>query len=317
MIVDDVKIKVTAGKGGSGIVAFNKTKMSLGPTGTYGGRGGSIYMEGVSDITALSRFRFQKDIKADSGRNSKGQFRDGEDGKDIVLQVPTGTIIRNLSTKEETEILKVGEKVLIAEGGKGGRGNFHFRSSKNTSPKEFEEGKEGDSFELNLELKFIGDVGFVGLPNVGKSSLLNELTNSRSKVANYHFTTLEPNLGDYYGLILVDIPGIIEGASGGKGLGIKFLKHIERIKIIFHLISAESENPVGDYKVIRKELGSHSEKLLEKEEYVFLSKSDEVSSEDLKEKIKILKKEDIKALPLSILESENLEKLKTILNKIK
>ncbi|MEX2436767.1 MAG: Obg family GTPase CgtA [Candidatus Paceibacterota bacterium] len=316
MIVDDVKIKVTAGKGGDGAVAFNKTKMSLGPTGTYGGRGGSIYMEGVSDISVLNKFRFKKDIKADNGKNSRGQFRDGEDGKDIILQVPVGTVISNISNDEETEILEVGQKILVAKGGRGGRGNYHFRSSKNTSPKEFEEGKPGENFELHLELKFLGDVGLVGLPNVGKSSLINELTNSKSKVANYHFTTLEPNLGDYYGKIIVDIPGIIEGASEGKGLGIKFLKHIERIKIIFHLISAESEDPVSDYKVIRKELENHSEKLLEKEEHVFLSKSDEITEKEIKEKLNKLKKEKINATSISLLKPESLEKIKSIINKI-
>ena len=149
-------------------------------------------------------------------------------------------------------MLKIGERILIAKGGKGGKGNFHFRSSRNTTPKQFQTGLPGENFTVKLELKLIADVGFIGLPNAGKSSLLNELTKAKSKVANYPFTTLEPNLGAYYELIIADIPGLIEGASAGKGLGIKFLRHIERTKILFHLISAESENPTKDYKIIKK-----------------------------------------------------------------
>jgi GTP-binding protein len=174
-------------------------------------------------------------------------------------------------------IHKIGQRILIAKGGTGGRGNYHFRSSTNTSPREFEEGGKGEKFTIRFELKLIADVGFVGLPNVGKSSLLNELTNAKSRVANYHFTTLEPNLGTYYELILADIPGLIEGSSSGKGLGIKFLRHIERTQIIFHFISAESESPLKDYKTIRKELGTYSKALLLKEEHIFLTKHDLVT----------------------------------------
>lgn len=317
MIVDEINLQVSGGHGGNGAVAFNKTKMNLGPTGTSGGDGGSVYMEGVSDISAFRQFRFKKEIKAGDGRDGRNQYRDGENGKDIILKVPVGTVIHNLTTQESSEILNVGEKLLIAKGGRGGRGNFHFRSSKNTSPKQSEEGKLGEVFDLHLELKFIGDVGLVGLPNVGKSSLINTITNTKHKVANYHFTTLEPGLGMYYELIIVDIPGLIEGASEGKGLGFKFLKHIERIKTIFHLISAESADPVKDYRTIRRELESHNDELLKKEEFVFLSKSDEVSKEDIEKKIKTLKKEGIDAYSLSILEPQSIKRVENILNKIK
>ena len=195
-----------------------------------------------------------------------------------------GTIIQKIETGETKEILKIGERILVARGGRGGKGNFHFRSATNTSPKQFQEGSLGEHFAVRLELRLIADIGLIGLPNAGKSSLLNELTKAKSKVANYPFTTLEPNLGVYYELILADIPGLIEGASTGKGLGIGFLRHIERTKILFHLISAESENPVKDYKIIKKELETYNKNLTKKTEYVFLSKSDMVSSEEMKRK---------------------------------
>ena len=238
MIIDDVKIKVKAGDGGRGAVAFNKTKMSLGPTGGDGGKGGDVYFEGVSDLSTLNQFRYKKELSAENGKPGERSNRDGLNGKDLILRIPIGTVIHNLSLNQDSEIVSMGQRLLISKGGKKGLGNFKFRSSTNITPKEYGEGRLGKEYELRLELKMIADVGFVGLPNVGKSSLLNELTRADSKVANYPFTTLDPNLGVYYGLILADVPGLIEGASLGKGLGIKFLRHIERTKIIFHFISA-------------------------------------------------------------------------------
>ncbi|OGZ70227.1 MAG: Obg family GTPase CgtA, partial [Candidatus Staskawiczbacteria bacterium RIFCSPLOWO2_01_FULL_33_9] len=276
MIIDDVKINITAGKGGKGLVVFSKTKMTLGPTGGSGGNGGDIFLQGVSDLGALRQFRFKKDIKAEDGENGRNQLHDGQNAKDSILLVPVGTVCHNITTGKEVEITKIGQLELVAKGGKGGRGNFLFRSATNTSPKQFENGKSGQFFELRLELKMIADVGFIGLPNVGKSSLLNELTNANSKVANYPFTTLNPNLGVYYDLILADIPGLVEGASTGKGLGIKFLRHIERTKVLFHFVSADSKDPVLDYKTVRNELEKYNKLLLEKPEYIFLSKSDTV-----------------------------------------
>jgi GTP-binding protein len=318
MLIDDVKIKVSAGHGGKGSVAFNKTLMNLGPAGGSGGLGGSVYIMGVSDLSALGQFRFKKEFAAEDGREGRGQFRDGYDAEDLVLKVPVGTIAHNLTTDVDFEISKVGEKILIAKGGKGGKGNFQFRTSRNTSPKQFQPGLPGESFDFRLELKFIADVGFVGLPNVGKSSLLNILTNAQSKVANYAFTTLEPNLGTYYELILADIPGLIEGSSGGKGLGTKFLRHVERTKTLFHFISAESPDPVGDYKTIRAELGTYSRALLEKPEHIFLSKSDVSNNEkELKAKLTKLKKLDKNAIAISIVDDESIKQVQKILNKIK
>jgi GTP-binding protein len=317
MLIDDIKISVEAGHGGKGAVAFNKNLMSLGPAGASGGKGGSVYIEGVSDLAALGHFRFKKEFKAENGEDGRSQFRDGQDGKDLILKVPVGTTIHNLTIGKDIDIEKIGERILIAQGGMGGKGNFHFRSSTNTSPTQFQSGTEGEEFNLRLELKLIADVGFIGLPNAGKSSMLNELTNAKSKVANYPFTTLEPNLGAYYELIIADIPGIIEGSSAGKGLGIKFLRHIERTKTLFHFISAESNSPVGDYKTIRKELGKYNKSLLEKPEHLFLSKSDILSPKELKTKLAKLKKINPKAIAVSILDDESLEKIEKILNEIK
>jgi GTPase len=312
MLIDDIQIHINAGKGGDGTVSFNKNLKELGPTGGSGGGGGSIFIEGVSDIGALRKFRFKKDFRAEDGKDGRSQFRDGKDGEDLVLRVPVGTVAyrENIFI---AEITKIGERVVIAKGGKGGRGNFHFRSSTNTSPKEFEKGKSGEDFDVHFQLKMIADVGFIGLPNVGKSSLLNELTNAKSKVANYPFTTLEPNLGVYYDLIIADIPGLIKGASFGKGLGIKFLKHIERTRVLFHFIAADSSDHINDYNVVREELRKYSKELTEKKEYIIISRKDNVTGEELL-RVKDKFKEDV--LAISILEEESLLPLKRLLNSL-
>jgi GTPase len=316
MLIDNVTIKVKAGDGGRGAVAFNKNKMALGPVGGNGGNGGSIYLEGVSDLGALAQFRNKKEIRTKNGGNGQGNFIDGIDAEDIVLSIPIGTVIRNITTSEVHDIVKVGEKIMIAKGGYGGKGNFKFRSSLNTSPKEFQEGRPGQGFQLKLELKLIADVGLIGLPNAGKSSLLNELTEAKSRVANYAFTTHEPHLGVYYGVVLADIPGLIEGASEGKGLGIKFLQHVERTQTIFHLVSADSDDVVKDYKVVRTELEKYSKELAKKKEYVFLSKYDVVDEKDVKKKLAALRKLNKKTNALSIHDVDALEKVKKILNEI-
>ncbi|OGG43039.1 hypothetical protein A2841_02675 [Candidatus Kaiserbacteria bacterium RIFCSPHIGHO2_01_FULL_48_10] len=327
MLIDDITIKVAAGNGGKGSVAFNKNAMALGPSGGRGGDGGSVYMEGVSDLGALSQFRYNKNVRAKNGPDGKTQFSDGANAEDLVLKIPVGTVVHKIGstpprghTKDFTvsqEILKVGERILIAKGGHGGKGNFLFRSPRNTSPTQFQEGLLGENFTVRLELKLIAHIGLIGLPNAGKSSLINELTRAQSKVANYPFTTLEPSLGTYYELILADIPGLIEGASGGKGLGIKFLRHIERTKILFHLISAESENPAKDYRTIHAELKKYNKELVKKIEYVFLSKSDAAPVKEVKKKITALKKINKNVLPISIHDWDSIERVKKILNKIK
>ncbi|MGB7958157.1 MAG: GTPase ObgE [Minisyncoccia bacterium] len=316
MLIDDVTTRVAAGDGGRGAVAFNKNMMALGPTGAAGGHGGNVLAVGVSDMSALNQFRFKKEFVAEDGREGRSQFRDGHDGADLVLKLPVGTIAHNLTTGVDVGIEKVGEEVVLAKGGLGGRGNFYFRSAHNTSPQKFQPGLPGEEFTFRFELKLIADVGFVGLPNAGKSSMLNELTNADTKVANYPFTTLEPNLGVYYELILADIPGLIEGSSTGKGLGTKFLRHIERTRILFHFVSSESLNLERDYRIIRRELGTHSKELLEKPEYLFLSKSDLFEKKELKEKLELLKKLNPTAIAVSIADEASMEKMKKILNKI-
>jgi GTP-binding protein len=316
MIIDEVTIHAEAGNGGEGVARFNKTKMSLGPTGGSGGRGGSIFLQGVSDLTALKQFRFKKSLKAEDGQAGKNQLNDGHDGKDLTLLVPVGTVAKNLHSNSVVEITRVGQRELICKGGRGGRGNFLFRSATNTSPMQAEKGTPGQGFDFSLELKMIADVGFIGLPNVGKSSLLNELTAAQAKVANYPFTTLEPNLGAYYGLILADIPGLIEGAGEGKGLGLKFLRHIERTRVLFHLVSAASQRPFEDYQTVRKELETHNPALLEKPEHLFLSQSDLATPENIAEIVNTFKEHKKSIIPLSIIDPGTMAQVKKILAQV-
>ncbi len=316
MFIDDVKIKVRAGDGGDGTVAFNNAKNSLGPTGGKGGDGGSIYLEGVADLSALIQFRHKKELVGKDGEKGGRQLKDGANGKDLVFKVPLGTIVHNLSSGEDTEMAVIGQSLLVAKGGRGGKGNFMFRSSLNTSPTKFQRGTAGEEREIRLELKLIADIGFIGLPNVGKSSLLNCLTNAKSKVANYSFTTLEPNLGVYFELILADIPGLIEGASEGKGLGIKFLRHIERTKTLFHFISVQSPDPLKDYEIIRNELGVYNKELLNRAEYIFLTKIDLVSKEEVAQKLKKLKTLNKQVIPISVIDSESIAQAEKLLREI-
>jgi GTP-binding protein len=317
MLVDDVTISVRGGKGGNGMVAFNKIPMHLGPAGGDGGRGGDVYAEGVSDLGALLVFRNTKDVYAEDGENGKAQFNDGRNGEDKIFKVPIGTVLHDLRDGTAVEVTHVGERVLLARGGRGGTGNYKFRSAHNTSPYEQTDGKKGEEKEIRLELKMIADVGFIGLPNAGKSSLINALTKAQSKVGNYKFTTLEAHLGDYYGLIIADIPGLIEGAAEGKGLGGKFLRHIERTKVLFHLVAVDSEQPLEDYHIIRAELGRHNPGLLEKKEQVLLSKIDEVTPERLAEIQTQFSAEGIDTMPISVIDDTTLAPLKKVLNQLK
>jgi len=316
MLIDDISVTVKAGHGGKGAVSFMKGINAHGPTGASGGDGGSVFVLGDSDLGALNQYRFKKEIVAENGMYGRSSFRDGPTGKDAIMHVPVGTVVHNLDTNENTEVVKIGEMIRVARGGMGGRGNFHFRSPTNTTPKEFEPGLPGEEFRLRLELKLIADVGLIGYPNVGKSSLLNELSRAKAKVANYQFTTLEPNLGAYYGLIIADIPGLIEGAAEGKGLGIKFLRHIERTRVLFHLVSAEEEDVAKVYDATRAELGKYNEAMLKKPEYLFLSKTDMAEPADVKKKLAALKKKNKTAVAISVLDDESLEKVKQILTKI-
>ena len=317
MLIDEVKIKLQGGNGGNGCVAFNKNKGEKGPTGGDGGNGGNVFLEGTSNLTALNKFRFKKEFSAEDGVNGKNKILEGKKGKDLILKVPIGTIAHNSDTDRDLEIVKDGEKVLAVRGGRRGRGNYFFRSSTNTTPREFEEGKKGESFNFLLELRLIADVGLIGLPSAGKSSLLNVLTKANVKVAAYPFTTLEPNLGDFYGLIIADIPGLIEGASSGKGLGIRFLRHIKRTRILIHCISSESENLLKDYQAIKNELKKYELKLARKREYIFLTKTDLISEKKIKEKVEELKKINPNVLTVSVYDEESIEEIRKLLGEIK
>lgn len=315
MFIDNVTIKVKAGRGGHGVIILKKKKTVLGPPGANGGNGGSIYLEGVSDIAALTQFYYKKEFFAENGKHGKTIY-DGFNGEDLILKVPTGTVVHNLSTGKDDEVILIGQRLLLAKGGEGGKGETGSMPFARKNSSKIEAGSPGEECEARLELKLIADVGFVGLPNIGKSSLLNRITSAKSKVANYPFTTLDPNLGVYYGLILADIPGLIEGASEGKGLGIKILRHIERTKTLFHFISAESNDPVEDYKIVRRELEMYNKDLLNKKEYILLSKADLFGKKEIEKKVSLLKKIKKEVIPVSIIDDESIKYVEEILREL-
>lgn len=311
MFVDELKLYMKSGKGGDGIVHWlhQKNREFGGPSGGNGGRGGDVYLVGFRDFGILSKYSHDPEFIAEDGDSGGANSCEGKNGKDMEVRIPVGSVLKNLESGEEIEILSEDDRILILKGGRGGLGNEHFKSSTNINPQESTKGKPGEDVNFFLELRLIAEAGFIGLPSAGKSSLLNALTNSKSKVAEYHFTTLEPNLGDFYGHILADIPGLIEGASEGKGLGHKFLRHITRVKVLFHLISMESENPIEDYETIRKELKDYGQDLDEKEEVIILSKTDIVSEKEVKEVRKEFEKLGKKVLEATILDDESVKKL--------
>jgi GTP-binding protein len=315
--VDEITITAEAGKGGDGVVRWlhEKGKEFSGPAGGNGGKGGDVYAQAVRDIQKLSDYRHQKEFKAGHGQAGMRNSRHGKDGEDIVIDLPIGSIITNTKTDKKISLTQEGEKVFLLKGGRGGLGNEHFKASTNTTPYEYTEGKEGESGEFYIELELVADAGLVGLPNAGKSSLLNALTNAKSKVGAYAFTTLDPALGNMEGFIIADIPGLIEGASEGKGLGHKFLRHVKRTKLILHCISLESDDLERDYKVVRKELESFDKELADKDEVIILTKTDVSDQKDVKEKMKIFKKKK-QVFTVSILDDAAIKLLKDDLIKI-
>lgn len=288
--IDEITIYAEAGRGGNGVVRWRQEKFipKGGPAGGDAGRGGNFYVQAVRDIHILSKYKAKKSFIASRGEDGGNKSLHGKNGEDFVLELPIGSIITSTDTEESWQLLKEGEKILLLKGGYGGFGNEHFKSSTNTTPRESREGQEGERGNFKIELQLFADIGLIGLPNAGKSSLLNALTNADAKVGDYAFTTLDPNLGDFYGYTIADIPGIIEGASEGKGLGVKFLRHIKRTKMLAHLISFEnlfksSTGMMKAYKEIRKELAKYDKKLglgenglSSKEEIIILTKSDTV-----------------------------------------
>lgn len=274
--VDELKVYIKAGDGGDGVVRWlhEKGKEFGGPAGGNGGRGGSVFIRGARDIHMLARYKNQKEFAAGRGQNGMSRSKNGKDGEDLVIDMPVGAVLVNQSTGETFELVEEDQKIQILAGGRGGRGNETFKSSTNRNPKQSTPGGKGEGADFFIELRLFADAGFIGVPNAGKSSLLNALTRAKAAVAAYPFTTLEPNLGELYGFILADIPGLIEGASTGKGLGHKFLRHIRRTRALVHVISLEHENVGGVYNTIRDELEKYDKTLLKKPEIIVLSKVD-------------------------------------------
>lgn len=288
--VDHVRIHAAAGDGGHGVIRWLRTKETAkgGPAGGDGGDGGDVILRGVHDLAALSTYRYDKRFAAEPGEAGRNELQTGHNGVDVILKVPVGTVARVVETGEEYEVTREGEEVVVFKGGHGGKGNARFKSSTNQNPFQQTDGRPGESGDIELTLKLIADAGLVGLPNAGKSSLLNALTRAKAKIGAYAFTTLEPNLGDFYGRILADIPGLIEGASTGRGLGTKFLRHIERTGILLHLVSSSQEDPLAAYREVRRELEAFGHGLAEKREIVVLSKTDLLLEEEREAKVKAL-----------------------------
>lgn len=316
MLVDQVKVTVEAGSGGSGCVSFHREKYvpKGGPDGGNGGDGGNVYVEGLNNIYLLKKFREQPYIKADNGDPGQKNKKHGANAPDLTIKVPFGTRITNLNDNSQIEILDSSSHFLLAKGGYGGRGNWEFRSATNQTPLQFEKGRPGQIVPYLFELQLIADIGLIGLPNAGKSTLLNALTQAKAKTADYPFTTLEPNLGVLDNLIIADIPGLIEGAHIGKGLGIQFLRHVERTKMLVHCLSCQSSNPVKDYQIIRKELEAYNPLLLKRPELLLLTKTDVLSNQELTTLKTKLKKQGLSPLPISVLDDNSLH---TLRNKVK
>lgn len=291
--VDEAKIYAESGKGGDGVIRWLRTKESArgGPSGGDGGRGGDVILVGVRDLSALAHYRYKKKFHAENGEAGKGELKHGASGVEVLLSVPVGTLVRVIQTGKEYEITEEGERFVLFRGGNGGLGNARFKSSTNQNPFQQTVGKEGKGGDIQFTLKIIADAGLIGLPNAGKSSLLNALTRAKSKIGAYPFTTLGPNLGDFYGHVLADIPGLIEGASSGRGLGIQFLKHVERTGILLHLVSADQDNPLAAYREVRKEIELFGHGIATKREIVVLSKADLVSPQERDTKMQLLARE--------------------------
>lgn len=317
MFIDELTLNIWAGNGGDGIVSWKHEKGidHAGPGGGDGGKGGSVYLKGVHDIGRLAEYKFIKDFNAEDGQKGRGKCMHGRAGQDITIELPIGTVLTNTQTGAELEIMDE-EPVFFLKGGWGGYGNDHFKSSTNVRPQEWTPGKPGEGGEFFVELKLVVDLGLVGLPNAGKSSLLNSLTRAKAKVGSYQFTTLSPNLGDLYGFVIADIPGLIEGAGEGKGLGHKFLRHIARTKMLLHCISCENEKPLDVYKTIRAELKKYDVDLLDKPEVILLTKTDLIDEKTLKSHIKVFQKTHKDVLSLSIIDDASIKALSDGLVKI-
>ncbi len=317
--LDQVKIYIKAGDGGDGSPSFRREKFIEfgGPDGGDGGKGGSVILRAEQNLNTLIDYRYQQHHKAQRGENGSGQNRTGKSGEDLILIVPLGTQVFEEDNKTLIyDFTKIGEEFVAANGGKGGLGNTRFKSSTNRAPRKYTKGVTGEEFIIWLQLKTIADIGIIGLPNAGKSSLLAAITNANPKIANYQFTTLNPNLGvasyDDNEITLADIPGLIEGAHEGTGLGTQFLKHIERCKSLLHLIDITNENLIESYNQVKKELQNYSSQLTKKKELIVLNKIDLVDEDILKKKIEDFKKnKKCEVLTLSTLKKSSVSKIKS------
>ena len=321
--LDQVKIYIKAGNGGDGSPSFRREKFIEfgGPDGGDGGRGGSIILKAEQNLNTLIDYRYQQHHKAQRGENGAGQNRTGKGGENLILKVPLGTQVFEEDNKTLIyDFTKIGEEFVAANGGKGGLGNTRFKSSTNRAPRKKTEGKNGEEFWIWLQLKIIADIGIVGLPNAGKSSLLAALTRAKPKIANYPFTTINPNLGvTYYNnkeVTLADIPGLVEGAHKGVGLGDKFLRHIERCKTLIHLIDISEEDVLENYLKVRNELSKYDKRILKKEEVVVFNKIDLIDRKTADKKLKNFKKKFKKNFEtISLITNKNLEKVKKAIYK--
>lgn len=310
MLVDKVTLQLSAGKGGDGVVRWRKEKGIPygGPAGGDGGKGGDVYLKVIRDVYALGQYR-QKNVRvAADGQSGKKRSMHGSNAEDLYLEIPLGSIVYNRDYDIRYDCNVDGQLIKILRGGQGGLGNEKFKSATNRAPEEYTPGQRGESGTFDVELQLIADVGIIGKPNAGKSSLLNALTRASAKVADYEFTTLEPNLGAYYGYVLADIPGLIEGASEGRGLGHKFLRHIKRTSKLLHLVSASEEDVVATYRTIRKELEAYDKDMMSKDEILVLSRFDMVDEKDVAKKVKLLEKETgKKVMTLSLFDDNSVK----------
>ena len=317
--LDQVKIYIKAGNGGDGSPSFRREKFIEfgGPDGGDGGKGGSVILKAEQNLNTLIDFRYQQHHKAKRGENGAGQNRTGKSGEDLILKVPLGTQVFEEDNKTLIyDFTKISEEFIAAAGGKGGLGNTRFKSSTNRAPRKFTKGTRGEEFTIWLQLKTIADIGIIGLPNAGKSSLLASVTNANPKIANYQFTTLNPNLGvasyDDKEITIADIPGLIEGAHKGTGLGIQFLKHIERCKSLLHLIDITSEDLKKSYQQVKNELKKYSNKLTKKKELIVLNKIDLIDEKEVNYIIKDFKKNTkSEVIALSTFNKSSVSKIKS------
>ena len=316
--IDELKVHIKAGTGGDGVVRWlhQKGVEFAGPSGGNGGKGGDVYIRAIRDIGILFKYKNTKEFAAQNGDAGAKKSMHGANGKDLIIELPIGSVVTNLETREKFNLIEDGKTIKILNGGKGGLGNEYFKSSTHQSPENQTDGKRGEEADFDIELELVADAGLIGLPNAGKSSLINVLTNSKSKIGAYQFTTLEPYLGDMHGYILADIPGLIEGASEGRGLGHKFLRHIKRTKILLHCLSLENEDVVKAYKIIRNELKEYSEDLAEKKEVVILTKTDMIDEKTKDIAVKKIAKLNKDVLSVTVLDDDSIKKLKDNLIKI-